>query len=215
MKHLLIIVFALALSVSSSAQNSGTTKTICKNEPLPSGYTIVGEAESSDCPNKAWVIRKRTPKLVLDQGGQPGVRVPEEDVQPVGVAEPGSSSEDVEFAKRMFELLSSGDMAVEEMVDWDNLKLSGLNFGAVMKELATANKQEVGDFRRQMISNFGEQFRQSQEAALTRWRVYSQDAQGTTVAANTSKGQVLLFTVSQQDGRRIVTALDEKKPGQK
>ncbi len=51
-----------ALSPLSSAQ-TGLPVVICKGQPVPSGWVIVGETHSVSCPNptdltNAWIIRK-------------------------------------------------------------------------------------------------------------------------------------------------------------
>jgi hypothetical protein len=48
-------------------QSTSETKTICKDSPIPEGYSIVGETQVKECPKSAWIVqRRRTPKMTND-----------------------------------------------------------------------------------------------------------------------------------------------------
>lgn len=40
--------------------------TICKGQPTPSGYVTAGETSTSDCPNGAWILKRRGTRLRSD-----------------------------------------------------------------------------------------------------------------------------------------------------
>jgi hypothetical protein len=212
-KIISIVVITLAVSVLSSSQTTNGTQTVCKGGAIPEGYTIIGESESPNCPNKAWVIKQRgTPKLTMQEPLRNTAAPPPEDR--TGAASSSSAPANdsaVEFAKRAFQLLSEGDLAVEEMIDWEHLKLNGKEFGRALGQMATASGKDLSAVRKEMILAFGNQYKSAGEGPLTRWRVQSQSEDGVTVAANTAKGLVILFTVSEREGRSIITALDESK----
>jgi hypothetical protein len=212
-KIIAIVALTLTLSVLSSAQTAATTKTICKGDAIPEGYTTVGEAQSSDCPNGAWVIKQRaTPKLRLEQSADRSPRMAEENSTGVGRSrEPVSTNDALEFARKAFDLLSRGNLAVEEMIDWDNLKLEGKDFGAMLRQIAASTQKDPSTFRKEIITNFGSYYKGSGDGPFTQWRIDSRNAESTTVAANSAKGEVILFTVSFKGGRQVVSALSSRK----
>ena len=49
------------------AQTPPETRIVCKDTAIPEGYFVVGETESKDCANQAWIVQKRrTPKMTND-----------------------------------------------------------------------------------------------------------------------------------------------------
>ena len=100
-KIIATLALTLTLSVLSSAQTAATTRTVCKGDAIPEGYTTVGEAQSSDCPNGAWVIKQRgAPKLKLEQSADRPPQTPEENASAVaGSRKPASSNGALEFAQ--------------------------------------------------------------------------------------------------------------------
>ena len=211
-KFIATAALTFALSILTSAQTAATTKTICKGDPLPEGYTTVGEGQSGDCPNGAWVIKQRlTQKPRLEQSVD---RAPQTAENPTGVrpsGEPGSTNDALEFAQKAFSLLSRGQLAVEEMIDWDNLKLEGKDFGAVLKQLAASTQKDPSTVRKEMIANFGSYYKGSGDGPFSKWRIDSRDADGITVAATSAKGEVILFTVTVKGGRQLISALNSRK----
>ena len=212
-KIIATLALTLTLSVLSSAQTAATTRTVCKGDAIPEGYTTVGEAQSSDCPNGAWVIKQRgAPRLKLEQSADRPPQTAEENASGVaGSRKPASTNGALEFAQRAFDLLSHGNLAVEEMIDWDNLKLEGKDFGATIRQIATATKKDIATFRKEIISNFGSYYRSSGDGPFTGWRIESHSADSTTVAATSAKGEVILFTVSVKGGKQVISGLNSRK----
>jgi len=210
-KIIAIVALTFTLSVLSSAQTT-TTKTLCKGDPVPEGYTTVGETQSGDCPNGAWVIKQRgtQQKPRLEQSAD---RAPAEE-NSTGVRRTGapvSTNDALAFAQEAFSLLSRGQLAVEEMIDWDNLKLEGKDFGAVLKQLAASTGKDPSTVRKEIIANFGSYYRGSGDGPFSKWRIDSRDAEGITVAATSAKGEVILFTVSTKGGKQVISALNSRK----
>lgn len=59
--------FILIFSSIAFGQSSAETRTICKESPVPEGYSIVGETQVKECAKSAWIVqRRRTPKLTND-----------------------------------------------------------------------------------------------------------------------------------------------------
>ena len=203
----------LLLTVLCISQTTTNTKTICKGDAIPEGYTIIGEAEASECANKAWVIKRRaTPKLRMDQTVEaPVTQTADNSATTAEVPSDESALAAVDFAKSAFELLVQGDLSVEEMLDWDNLKVNGKEFGAALKQMAAAAGKDMSSVRKETITGFASLYKSTGEGPLTNWRVKSRDPQGVTVAANTPKGEAILFTVSTKGGRQIITGLGEMK----
>ena len=97
------------------------------------------------------------------------------------------------------------------MIDFEHLKLDGKEFGAMLTQMAAEAGKDIESVRKEMISGFSAQYRTAGEGPLTSWRIHSQNDEGVTVAANTKKGLTILFTVSERDGRQLITALSETK----
>ena len=202
----------LTLSILACAQTAATTKTICKGDAIPEGYTTVGEAQSGDCPNGAWVIKQRgVQKPKLEQSVDRSPRMAEESSSSVRRTGSFSTNDALEFAQTAFSLLSRGQLAVEEMIDWDNLKLEGKDFGAVLKQIAASTQKDPSTVRKEMIANFGSYYKGSGDGPFSKWRVDSSDGEGITVAATSAKGEVILFTVSVKGGRQVISALSSRK----
>jgi hypothetical protein len=210
-KIIAIVALTFTLSVVSSAQTAGTTKTVCKGDAIPEGYTTVGESQSSECPGGAWVIKQRaTSKPRFEQSAAGSPRMAEENS--IGRSTGSLSTNDaIEFARKAFELLSRGDLAVEEMIDWDNLILEGKDFGAMLRQMASSAQKDVSTFRKELITNFGSYYKGSGDGPLNKWGIDSRNAESTTVAASTAKGEVILFTVKTSGGRQVISALNSRK----
>jgi hypothetical protein len=56
---LLLCAFVLSLPLFVKGQTITDTQTLCKGTPIPTGYSIIGETDSKNCPNQAWIIRKK------------------------------------------------------------------------------------------------------------------------------------------------------------
>jgi hypothetical protein len=207
------VALTLTLAVLSNAQTAGTTKTICKGDPVPEGYTTVGETQSSECANGAWVVKQRAsskPRLEQSAGGSP--RMIEENSTGIGRSRGSASTNDaLEFAMRAFELLSQGDLSVEEMIDWDNLNIEGRDFGAMMKQIAASTQRDLSTFRKEFITNFGSYYKGSGDGPLRKWQIDSRNGERTIVAASSVKGEVILFTVSILGGRQVISAMNSRK----
>ena len=212
-KIIAIAALTLTLSVVSSAQTVATTKTVCKGDAIPEGYTTVGETQSSDCPDGAWVIKQRgTSKPRFEQSAAGSPRMAEENSTGVGSPRrPASTNDALEFARKAFEMLSRGDPAVEEMIDWDHLKIEGKDFGAMLTQVAASTQKDLSTFRKEFIANFGSYYKGSGDGPLNKWQIDSRNAEDTIVAASSAKGEVILFTVSVKAGRQVISALNSRK----
>lgn len=115
---------------------------------------------------------------------------------------------DVDFAKDVFTSLANGDTAVENLIDWETFTSLGINVASQYN--AQPNEAAKGGFRTGFITSFSKSFQATGARAesLTNWRVQSQDATKTVVAADTPKGAVLLITVGKRDGQQKVTELE-------
>jgi hypothetical protein len=56
---LALCALILALPFLVKGQTITDTQTICKGTPIPTGYSIIGETDSKNCPNQAWIVRKK------------------------------------------------------------------------------------------------------------------------------------------------------------
>jgi hypothetical protein len=74
--------FIFVLSTVAYGQTTSETKVICKGVPLPPGFSIVGDTQSKECPNQAWIIqRRRTPKMTNDGVVGSLNRAPKQDIE--------------------------------------------------------------------------------------------------------------------------------------
>lgn len=119
----------------------------------------------------------------------------------------GPPQTDLEFAKSAFTLLANGDTAAEDMLDWENFTSMGMSVGAQYKGMAS-DVAKTG-FRKGFVSSFSKSFQSSGARAesLTNWRVKSQDANSTVVAADSPKPATLLITVSRPGGQQKLSGL--------
>ena len=119
----------------------------------------------------------------------------------------GPPKTDVDFAKEAFKLLSDGDMAAADMVDWENLNVAGMNAGASYKPLSSESARE--GFRKSFIEGYSRSFKSSGGNAdvLGNWREQSKNGSQTVVAADAPNGNSILITVSHPDGEQKVSAL--------
>ncbi|MBV9470731.1 MAG: hypothetical protein JOZ57_15940 [Abitibacteriaceae bacterium] len=121
---------------------------------------------------------------------------------------PGVAKTDVDFAKDAFTRLANGDTAAENLIDWETFTSLGVNVGAQYNALP--NEAAKGGFRTGFITSFSKSFQATGARAesLTNWRIQSQEAAKTVVAADTPKNAVLLLTVAKRDGQQKITALE-------
>jgi len=51
---------AVASDASSLTEIPAGSTTICKGVAIPEGYVISGETTSKNCPNNAWIVKRRS-----------------------------------------------------------------------------------------------------------------------------------------------------------
>lgn len=107
----------------------------------------------------------------------------------------GPPLNDIEFAKKVFQLLGDGDEMVKSMIDWEHLKMMGVDVGAMYTKTSgdAARDKETSEF----IRGYSRSFKGSGGSVdnLANWREQSRDATNTVVAADTQRGQLVLITV--------------------
>ena len=122
----------------------------------------------------------------------------------------GPPLNDVEYAKKVFQLLADGDDSVKPMIDWEHLKMMGVDVGAMYTSTSgeAARDKETTNF----IRGYSNSFKKSGGTveALTNWREDSRAGANTVVAADIRSGQRLLITVAHVDGQQKVSTLEIK-----
>jgi hypothetical protein len=122
----------------------------------------------------------------------------------------GPPLNDTEYAKKVFQLLADGDEAVKVMIDWEHLKMLGVDIGALYTKTSgdEARDKEVTEF----IRGYSKSFKSKGATAdsVSNWHEQSRDASNTVVAADNSRGQQLLMTVTHINGQQKVSVLELK-----
>lgn len=122
----------------------------------------------------------------------------------------GPPLNDVEYAKKFFQLLGDGDESVKAMIDWEHLKMMGVDVGAMYKATSgeDARDKETSNF----IRGYSNSFKKSGGTveALSNWREQSRDATNTVVVADVPSGQHLLITVTHINGQQKVSMVELK-----
>ena len=122
----------------------------------------------------------------------------------------GPPLNDVEFAKKVFQLLAEGDETVKVMIDWENLKMMGFDVGKMYKNTSgeAARDRELTNF----IKGYSNSFKKGGVGveALTNWREQSRDATNTVVAADGPAKTQLLTTVTHINGHQKVSLMEMK-----
>lgn len=114
---------------------------------------------------------------------------------------------DLEFAKTAFTVLANGDTAADSVLDWEHFNSGGINVG--MKYNTMADDAAKAGFRKGFINSFSNAFKGTGARAesLTNWRVKSQDATQTVMAADTPAHKTLLITISKPGGQQKIAAI--------
>lgn len=122
----------------------------------------------------------------------------------------GPQLNDVEYAKKVFQLPTEGDEAVKVMIDWEHLKMAGVDVGAMYRNTSGDDLRDKNatDF----IKGYSNSFKKSGSTAesLSNWREQSRDATNTVVAADGQMGQRLLITVTHINGQQKVSLFELK-----
>lgn len=122
----------------------------------------------------------------------------------------GPQLNDIEYAKKVFQLLAEGDESVKAMIDWEHLKMMNIDVGAMYTKTSgdDARDKNVSDF----IKGYSTSFKKSGGSIdnLSNWREQSRDAANTVVAADGQMGQHILITVAHPNGQQKVSTLELK-----
>ncbi|HEX8889001.1 MAG TPA: hypothetical protein VF779_07480 [Pyrinomonadaceae bacterium] len=122
----------------------------------------------------------------------------------------GPPKSDVDFAKQVFQMMADGDINVVDMLDWESLKIAGMDIGAQYKNVSSDSTRET--FQESFLRGYSKSFQSSggNVSAMTNWREQSKDPSGTVVASNLPNGQTILFTVTNKNGLQYVSTIDVK-----
>ena len=122
----------------------------------------------------------------------------------------GPPKSDVDFAKEVFQMMGDGDVNVVDMLDWENLKMVGVDVGAQYKSVTSDSERET--FQESFLRGYSNSFKSSggNAAGMKNWREQSKDASNTVVAGDVPNGQTLLITVTHTNGLQYVSSLQIK-----
>ncbi|HUQ32950.1 MAG TPA: hypothetical protein VM095_12595 [Pyrinomonadaceae bacterium] len=123
----------------------------------------------------------------------------------------GPPVNDVEFAREVFELLQDGDMAAEDLLDWEHLNMVGVaDVGPMYSKISGEDSR--ARFRKGFINGYSSSFKKSGGSivSLSNWREQSRDATNTQVAADGPGGKLLLLTVTHIEGQQKISTFELK-----
>jgi len=114
--------------------------------------------------------------------------------------------DDVQFTRRIFNGLCSGNIGVANSIDWTTLVAMDVDVGKAYTVLSQQNK---ADYKKAFFYNFSFAFRASggKASAFFNWRVNSKDADKTIIACDTAS-KVILFSITTKGGKRKLTAIN-------
>jgi hypothetical protein len=219
MRQLVTMASCLLLfwHIAPAQEPTNGTRVICRDATVPDGFVVVEETTSDDCPDKAAVIirRRRVPTMTSDEviGGTPRQEAPpaRSAADPGREhAKPSGASVAIDFAKKALKALVEQDPAAEQMIDWEDLKFSDQDFGAMVKQ--AAGEAGIAEFRKQFLAGFPDLFRKSygtSVSALMNWRIASE--RPTVVDVDTPNFTTIHLLLSVKRGKPLISGLDETK----
>ena len=119
-----------------------------------------------------------------------------------------SDNADVRFAKTTFFSMVNGSAAAETMIDWETFQAMGDDLGKDYRALP--NDAEKVAARKSFLMGFAASTPniKANPGGITHWRVKSESASETIVAADMQLGAVLLITVSKRDGTQKISSIE-------
>ena len=122
----------------------------------------------------------------------------------------GPPKSDVDFAKDVFQMMGDGNTDVIDMLDWENLKMVGVDIGEQYRAASGDSAREA--FQESFLRGYSNSFKSSggNAAAMKNWREQSKDPSNTVVAGDVPNGQTLLITVTHTNGQQYVSSLQIK-----
>jgi hypothetical protein len=117
---------------------------------------------------------------------------------------------ETDFAREAIVLLTKGDPAVEEMIDWETFKVFDTDVGS--KYWYMPGEAAKASFRKSFIESFASSFRNSGQSmeVLRNWRIESKENAKTIVNADHPNGKTFVFTVLLKDGWQKLSGLSGK-----
>jgi hypothetical protein len=115
---------------------------------------------------------------------------------------------DVQLTRRAFNGLCSGNQRVEGLIDWQTFKAMGTDVGKAYSSIVL--EKERRDYRKAFFYNVGFTFRASggKVSGFSNWRVKNMVGNDTIVAADSAIGKTILLTLTNNSGKRKITAID-------
>ena len=112
------------------------------------------------------------------------------------------------FAKSHLTALANGDTSIDKDIDWNKFLFTApgttLSVGYLYKQMP--NDKERAAFRHSFIASFGQSFRkQGQVAAISRWRVKSENATRAIIAATGQNGDMELGVSKDKGQMKLVS----------
>jgi len=112
---------------------------------------------------------------------------------------------DARFGRLVLDGLVRGSVKVEKLIDWEQLKATGIDVGANYRRLSTLPDKET--YRRLFIRNFAVAFQQGKGdfKKFTNWRVLQRKPTKVVVGADyLLYNKTILFTLSKSPRTKLI-----------
>jgi hypothetical protein len=125
-----------------------------------------------------------------------------------------SGKSEVRLCQQVFLGLLTGRQSVENFLDWENIKVIGLNVGKLYSSLP--DEKQKADYRKAFFKSLSVSFKKAggRPELYTNWRIKGKNGSETIVAADyIDKAKTLLFTLV-QNGRKKITLIQWEGEGE-
>jgi hypothetical protein len=142
--------------------------------------------------------------LLFMQGCHPGFSTSPAPPSPRANA----SLSNVEFAKSTFTAMADGDASVAHDIDWDSLKASSTDVGAMYRPYTS--EAERNAFTSSFIKSYSQSFKKTgaDVRTLTNWKLDRQDATSAAVSAETQFHTHLRLSLTKKNGTRLLNGIE-------
>ncbi len=117
----------------------------------------------------------------------------------------GDPSAEIGFARGAFALLTEGQKAAEDNINWEVFTSLGIDVGSQYTLLTT--DQDRSKFRENFVDEFSKSFKNNGGTTkdFTDWKIENKTDGTATVSARSTAGHLFLETVTEDDGYRLVS----------
>lgn len=118
---------------------------------------------------------------------------------------------DADYCRKIFYGLIAGRQSVQSLIDWENLKVLGLDIGATYNKLP--DEKEKANYRAAFIKSFPEGFKRGRgnKEVFTNWKVYGINKDELSICAYDKKQKkTVLFGLAKRGGQKKLISISVK-----